>query len=206
MGEASRQPGPPSRPQQLPILALDSRGVVIRANAQARRFFAESGAPPEGREVGALLALVLGDRRAGVARATLSFQNHRAEKESITLVLSEGVRPAPNEKAAEAAPRESDSGPSSLADFIAHELRNPLSTIIGISQILQDRFQSMAPADLANSLESIHAEADRAVLVLKSLLQLAEARNRPLEDGGSVPLHAVLRRVIATRGLGLPRG
>ena len=35
-----------------------------------------------------------------------------------------------------------------LAHYIAHELRNPLSTILGISKILENRFQHLTTDDL----------------------------------------------------------
>jgi two-component system sensor histidine kinase KdpD len=55
----------------------------------------------------------------------------------------------------------------------------------------------MSREDRKAALDTVHSEADRALLVLEGLLRLAEARSQPRPEMANVPLHAVLRRVVA---------
>jgi two-component system NtrC family sensor kinase len=57
-----------------------------------------------------------------------------------------------------------------LASGAAHELNNPLTSVIGFSQLLMDRD---VPDDIREDLKLIHDEAQRATSVVKNLLTFA---------------------------------
>ena len=57
-----------------------------------------------------------------------------------------------------------------LASGAAHELNNPLTSIIGFSQLLMER---ETPDDIREDLKLIHSEAQRAVSVTNNLLSFA---------------------------------
>ncbi|MFP3879458.1 MAG: PAS domain S-box protein [Dehalococcoidia bacterium] len=57
-----------------------------------------------------------------------------------------------------------------LASGAAHELNNPLTSVIGFSQLLMDRD---VPDDIREDLKLIHDEAQRATCVVKNLLTFA---------------------------------
>jgi len=60
-----------------------------------------------------------------------------------------------------------------MASGITHELNNPLTSVIGLSQllILQD-----VPAEVKADLEAIHSQARRASEIIKRLLTFARKR------------------------------
>lgn len=181
-----------------PILALDAAGVLTRANLAARRLLGidRNDDMPE---LGTLLARFLGTRQ-GRPTATVTLSRDSTEEHEILVVLSEGpvaeMRVVPFEASPEP-PAAAGLQDTATADFIAHELRNPLSAILGISQILEDRAASFTPEERREALETIHSEADRALLILQGLLRLAEARSQRPIQLASVPLHSVGRKVIA---------
>jgi PAS domain S-box-containing protein len=54
-----------------------------------------------------------------------------------------------------------------LSSGIAHELNNPLTSVIGFSQLLME---GDVPAYMKQDLETIHNEAERAAVIVKNLL------------------------------------
>ncbi len=57
-----------------------------------------------------------------------------------------------------------------LASGIAHELNNPLTSVIGFSQLL---LEQDTPEDIKEDIEIVHREAQRAAEVVKNLLTFA---------------------------------
>ena len=57
-----------------------------------------------------------------------------------------------------------------LSSGIAHELNNPLTSVIGFSQLLME---GDVPADIKNDLAIINSEAQRAAVIVKNLLTFA---------------------------------
>jgi PAS domain S-box-containing protein len=57
-----------------------------------------------------------------------------------------------------------------LVSGVAHELNNPLTTVIGFSELLIDR---EVPADIKQDLGLVHSEAQRAAAIVKNLLTFA---------------------------------
>jgi signal transduction histidine kinase len=80
-----------------------------------------------------------------------------------------------------------------LASGIAHELNNPLTSVVGFSQLLLDR--DMAD-DVSQDLKIIHSEARRAAEVVKSLLAFAR-KHAPVKQ--TVNINSVIANVLALR-------
>jgi signal transduction histidine kinase len=80
-----------------------------------------------------------------------------------------------------------------LASGIAHELNNPLTSVIGFSEILM---KSPLPEETREDLKIVHDEARRASQIVKGLLAFArkDAAKKELLD-----LHSVLESVLRLR-------
>ncbi|MGD9116038.1 MAG: PAS domain S-box protein [Dehalococcoidia bacterium] len=74
-----------------------------------------------------------------------------------------------------------------MAAGVAHELNNPLTSIIGLSSLLND--QEELPADTRDDLAAINSEAQRCAAIVKSMLTFAR-KHAPMRE----PLQ--LRRVV----------
>jgi signal transduction histidine kinase len=90
-----------------------------------------------------------------------------------------------------------DEGEHRLAAYIAHELRNPLSSIQALAKVLDLRYKSISPQERAAAIQSMEIDAQRALLILDGLLNLAKKRSQHGADCTQIPLHAVLRKVVA---------
>jgi signal transduction histidine kinase len=191
-----------SHRQALAIVAVNNAGIVTKANVAARKILNVEASGVESADLGSLIAGVLKSGH-GAARATISMAGEAQDRQDILVVLSEGsgsepVVAAPETATAEPVLAETERGEGAVADFIAHELRNPLSAILGISQVLEDRAASVSLEERREALQTIHSEADKALMILQGLLRLAEARTRDAVELTSVPLHSVVRKVIAS--------
>jgi len=80
-----------------------------------------------------------------------------------------------------------------LASGIAHELNNPLTSIIGFSQLLLDKDIS---DDVKNDLKIIYSEARRTAEVVKSLLIFAR-KHAPLKQ--LVNINSIIEKVLELR-------
>jgi len=80
-----------------------------------------------------------------------------------------------------------------LAAGIAHELNNPLTAVIGFSNLLLERDLS---ADVKEDLETINREAMRAINIVKGLL--AFAREQRIEKA-MVDINSIIQRVLQLR-------
>lgn len=82
---------------------------------------------------------------------------------------------------------------------LAHELNNPLASVLGFSELLaaEARDRQMIPAELAAShIEPIVREATRARLLIRSLLQFSR---RAGAEAGPVPLGEALQVAVDLR-------
>lgn len=80
-----------------------------------------------------------------------------------------------------------------LASGIAHELNNPLTSIIGLSDLLLGKY---IPDDIKEDLEVINAEAKRTAKVVKNLLTFArrhETKKSPTDVNGAIKVVLALR-------------
>jgi signal transduction histidine kinase len=187
--------GNPSAKQARAILAINSHGTVTKANLQAKRTLSENDGP-EGEELGSLLAAVLSGHKAQSLQ--LLFPEAHAGLKPILLVLSDGHHEVIPE--GHAAPSTSPAGtPSEYAvgEFIAHELRNDIAIILGLSQLMVSSFESIDRRDRLAAFKGIQSEAEHAQLVLDGLLRLAEQRSKPEAIRTCVPVHAVLERAVS---------
>ncbi|MCI0339997.1 MAG: ATP-binding protein [Planctomycetales bacterium] len=82
-------------------------------------------------------------------------------------------------------------GLGELVAGVAHELNNPLSGVLGYSQLLLRR--PGLPEDLRADLTKLAADADRAARVARGLLRLAR-RHAP--ERGPVDVNAVVREAV----------
>jgi signal transduction histidine kinase len=69
-----------------------------------------------------------------------------------------------------------------LASGIAHELNNPLTSVIGFSQLLM---AGEVPADIREDLATIYSEAQRAAVIVKNLLTFAR-KHAPVKQMSQV--------------------
>ncbi|MPZ47946.1 MAG: hypothetical protein GEU75_01280 [Dehalococcoidia bacterium] len=185
----------------LPILAVDSSGTVTRANGPARKVLSplstEDGL--EGHNIGFILGKILASEEGPDRNLLLSLSDVMGEHRDLLLALSPGKPVIASDTAAvlvaEAPPRR-DREPGRITDFIAHELKNPIGTILGLTQTLTNRGGNLSSENKQTAVTTIHEEAGRALLILQGLLRLAEAKTKDRVETGRVPLHAVLRRVV----------
>jgi signal transduction histidine kinase len=182
----------------LPIVAIDSTGSVTKVNSQARKVLGETTQYLEGPNLGALIASFFSHRQKA-GRACLSFPDGEDdEAKALTVVLSQTFSGRPEgSPIAPAAPTVEDAREKhKLADYIAHELKNPLGAILALSRILRFRGNEIEEDDRAEALQSIEAEAEKSLLIVQGLLRLVEGRTRAENKSDELPLHAILRRVV----------
>jgi PAS domain S-box-containing protein len=80
-----------------------------------------------------------------------------------------------------------------LAAGIAHELNNPLTSVIGFSDLLLERD---LPADVKEDLETVNREAKRAVNVIKGLLTFARQQRT---EKSLVDINNIIQGVLQIR-------
>jgi signal transduction histidine kinase len=80
-----------------------------------------------------------------------------------------------------------------LASGIAHELNNPLTGIMGFSQIILEKD---LPEDIKKDLRLVYSEAQRAANVVKNLLTFAR-KHQPVKQ--LIDVHEVINKVLELR-------
>ena len=80
-----------------------------------------------------------------------------------------------------------------MAAGIAHELNNPLTSVIGLSQLLLD---DDVPPEMKEDLEGIHSEARRAAAVVKNMLTFAR-KHAPKKE--TTQINHIIEDVIKLR-------
>jgi len=181
-----------SNPQSVqPIIAIDEAGTVVRANFPARKALARAEAQPEGKTIAHLITQML---NAGGPEVTLRLQSSQGKPVDMLLVLS---NEAGSHEAPAAEPQHTFTEVR-LIDYIAHELRNPMGTVLGISRVLEGRYAVLSSADRIEALQTIQDETERALLILSGILKLAEGRTDRKPVATRVPLHTVLHRIVGS--------
>jgi signal transduction histidine kinase len=80
-----------------------------------------------------------------------------------------------------------------MADGVAHELNNPLTSVIGLSQLLT---QEDLPKEVKDDLDAIYAEATRAATIVKNLLTFSRKHTAIKQ---AAPLNGILDDVLNLR-------
>lgn len=175
-----------------PILAINYGGKVVRANFPARKALTRGEAEPEGQDLGTLLAEAL--EPSNRDNVTLSMHDAHGRPIEVRIVLSNyeaaGVPTAVSAQPAHPAPE------VRLIDFVAHELRNPMGTVLGLARVLESRGDMLSKTDRTGAVHSIQEETERALLILNGLLKLAEGRAGRVTLSERVPLCTVLNRIV----------
>jgi two-component system sensor histidine kinase HydH len=185
------------------VLAVDRTGAVAYANAEAMRLLALSG-PVEGIPVTALLtdpaqarvlALLGGDRCPALERFTTStgqqlvlrvteLLDRREQPLGRTLILADETRLRLLEESAHRSEHLAALG--EMAAGIAHEVRNPLTSLRGCAQELAELANEAKNGDAEGLARIMVAEADRLARIVDDFLTLSRLRTperEPLELG-----------------------
>ncbi|PKH46112.1 PAS domain-containing sensor histidine kinase, partial [Dehalococcoides mccartyi] len=78
-----------------------------------------------------------------------------------------------------------------LSAGLAHELNNPLTSVIGFSELIQEK---ILPEDLRQDIQIISQEAQRAAEIIRNLLTFAR-RHEPSKDW--VDMNQIIHKVLA---------
>ena len=90
-------------------------------------------------------------------------------------------------------------------DVISHELRTPITTILGLTQILARPGRADDPASRALLLEDVRAESERLHRLVEDLLVLSRAeRGRLVIDAEPLQPRRLIERIVAQEGPELP--
>ncbi len=80
-----------------------------------------------------------------------------------------------------------------LASGVAHELNNPLTSVIGFSELMMDK--DMAP-EVKKNLQIVHDEAQRTAKIVKNLLGFVRQQEQVKQP---LNLNSILEKVLAVR-------
>ncbi len=90
-------------------------------------------------------------------------------------------------------------------DVISHELRTPITTILGLTQILARPGRADDPASRAALLEDVRAESERLHRLVEDLLVLSRAeRGRLVIDAEPLQPRRLIERIVAQEAPDLP--
>jgi PAS domain S-box-containing protein len=90
-------------------------------------------------------------------------------------------------------------------DVISHELRTPITTILGLAQIIAKPGRTDDPVDRAGMLDDIRAESERLHRLVEDLLVLSRVERGRLEiDMEPLEPRRMLERVVAHESIELP--
>lgn len=93
----------------------------------------------------------------------------------------------------------------SFIDVISHELRTPITTILGLTQILARPGRTDDAASRAALLEDVRAESERLHRLVEDLLVLSRAeRGRLVVDAEPLQPRRLIERIVAQEGPELP--
>jgi len=190
----------------MPIVAISPAGTVTKANVAARRILSRAiGTDKEAlgeMNLGEMLARFIGRRDEPGIVATIALP-HAADKAStrVAVVMTSGEgdpETASSPPAGQVARSEDESAlrERRLGDFIAHELRNPIASILGLSRTVRLRYQALSPQDRDEALTAIQSESERALLIVNGILRLAQFRTRGDRANIPIPLHLVVQNLL----------
>src|SRR6185312_7591678 len=68
---------------------------------------------------------------------------------------------------------EANAAKDEFLGLVSHELKNPLTTILGISSLLADRSDRLSPAALGDAFEALRKDSSRLAEIIENMLTLA---------------------------------
>jgi nitrogen-specific signal transduction histidine kinase len=195
------------------VIAFDRHGQVAYANAEATRLLhlaipPLTGTPAEralpGPQLQAVRILVVAERlpllqrwnapdgRQLVIRVT-ELRNRRGQPIGRTMILADETRLRLLEDSARRA--EALAALGEMAAGIAHEVRNPLTSLRGCAQELAEDAARHGRADDARLAQMIVAESDRLGRIVGDFLELSRMRPPVKSDLDLAPLLASVRQL-----------
>ena len=88
---------------------------------------------------------------------------------------------------------------------ISHELRTPITTIYGLSKMLRQRHETLAPAVRGQAIEDVEAEADRLYRLVEDLLVLSRAERGRVDIGAEpIAIQHIIRRAVDAEAVRWP--
>jgi PAS domain S-box-containing protein len=88
---------------------------------------------------------------------------------------------------------------------ISHELRTPITTVLGLTQILTRPGRATDPAEQASLIADVAAEAERLHRLIEDLLVLTKAERREFTvESEPIELRRLLTRVVTRESTNLP--
>lgn len=171
------------------VLLLDELGRVVSSNPAAQQLFGLDAAQLAGRAAASLLGLASGlpDGAAHALRIDASVMREHASipVEAVFSALEidgrrhlvASIRDVSAHRAALAAEREAEQRRRTYFRTATHELRTPMASILGFSELLMKR--DFDPATGRELLGIIHKQASRLVVLVNQMLDLAR-----IEAGG----------------------
>jgi PAS domain S-box-containing protein len=135
-----------------------------------------------------------GDYRYGIIASTPLFDANGDFNGSFNILTD-----MTHQKLTEQALLKTNAELDAFAHTVAHDLKNPLSVVIGFTDLLQSDFEQMTPDDLRDNLQTIGRTADKMINIIDELLLLAQTRqqNQVLVTPLAMPdiIHEALRRL-----------
>jgi signal transduction histidine kinase len=94
--------------------------------------------------------------------------------------------------------REANATKDKFFSIIAHDLKNPLSVMLGFSDFLKKNFETLSVNDLENSIHRMHLAANHINKLLQNLLEWSRAQTGKLEyKPENIGLHHVVDDVVS---------
>jgi PAS domain S-box-containing protein len=191
------------------VLVLDARNRVVYINPAACRMIGWSAASAIGQPVRALLAQwpELVDRFKDTLEAQVEIAplgaatspwlelrisplyNRRKQLTGRLIALHDITVRKRTEEALHLYARELEASNVELDAFahtVAHDLKNPLSTLAGFGDLLEQKHTAMSSAQLATSANNMARSARRMINIIDELLLLASVRK--MEEVPTAPL------------------
>ena len=109
--------------------------------------------------------------------AARALEAERAASEKLALDLAEAVDDL---RARHASEQRNNQFRDAFIGVISHELRTPITTIFGMSNVLRERFATMTSELIGERLADIAEESDRLRQLTEDLLVLSQAEGGPL--------------------------
>lgn len=201
------------------ILMLNVHGVIVAANPAAEKMFGASGAMLAGRALAELLDEdLVSRRRAGLLVEGCPYESsaRRLDGSGFPVEFSYcrmawaarpkfavTVRDITQRREHEERARATDARRRHHFATATHELRTPMSSVLGFSELLLRR--DFDPATQRELVEIIHRESSRLVDLVNQLLDLAriEAGGAADQKIAAVALPALVEQTLASlEGLG----